>query len=595
MKQEIVKENGKRYLKVKKGEYYDKKKSRKMKKHHPVRWILISAFCLLIVAPVGFIFGAFYDPSTKQVADTSEKFTENFTNKLSEGLTNIAKDNKLVIELDNDFLDSALVLAQDNITSDPTLSNFIKKIYCNIDGENYDFVVDAQLSFFKTRLHIKTVMSLNEETNTYIFKISDIVVGRLPLGNLAKSIIPNFLSEAQINQAIHAIPLNANFSLSNLEITYKRETLKSDIYNLLNKINLNIMNSPLSSVLLGIYSDLDSYATFKDKITMVMDFTNFKKPLLDIRNKINENFKVRETKYSQDVTKMLNDKIISTDESGKIFKFFLTGISDDAKKIFDAKPNAASACKTYIKDATGVEVSDLTTYTGDNLYVSSKIDKSKLAEEIEGLPKSTIDLAQLKNGITLKISENNLSKFLRSTPMMGFTFDMPLESNGVYTYNYVAFDDFSVNIETDVMNIFGCINLNGVQLPLTIESNVNKIEESKTERELNIVPSKIFISTIELKDDVKNNLLNYISSGLTSGDLFSFNKDSKSFVLNTSAIDISTGITTVDDAINGIFKCQTFTLGGKQITTENMKFSSAAKRVNDKSYLEFTIKVEGVS
>lgn len=576
MSEKIIEVDGKRYLKVQKGKYFDKNQKKKMKKHHPVRWILITCLTIFVVAPVGFLFGAFFDPSTKEIANTTEKFSDNFMSKVATGLngmTDASHPGVFTLDLDNDFIDSTLYVAQQSLLSNETLKNFIDKLYVNIDGENYDFVLECHVAFFKTKLHLKTVMTLEERDGeqTYVFKMKDIVLGRLPLGGMAKSILPTFVKEDQINAAIRAIPLNANISINNMEITYKKQQIKNDISTLLTNINSDVLNSPLSNALLSLYSAVESSATFKDKISISIDFSKATTPQIQPRNAIPETeLKGLEDTYRSNVKTLLNNKKLSDPtKSGLLFQYFLTGYTSTLEtNLFNGNESLKNACTEMVGKNYNL-------YFGDELITTRRLTNSEFYSKINDFP-TTIDVSSLTNGLSLcKVSDENLSNFFRNTSIMGYTFGLPMNIDNQYVFSYVSFDDFNANIEKSAMNIIGSINLNGTRLPLTLTSQFDEPTQG-TNRKLGITPKNIYIGENELSKEATKSMIKFLGESFTnqgSDSVFSFDKTKNKFVFDVSNINISASETTFAPIINNIIKGEDVKIGETTLLKENFTFS----------------------
>lgn len=555
MKQEIVKENGKRYMKVKKGEYYDKKKSRKMKKHHPVRWILISAFCLLIVAPVGFIFGAFYDSSTRNIDDTYEKFDTKLVQSMTDGLKNLSIDNpNFTMTLGKDFTSSLLASVNEKIAEQPNISKFIKKMYCDIDGNTWTFYVEAQVSFFKTKLILITEMGSEERNGveTYVFKIKNLILGRLPLANLAKGLIPKFIDPTSLNNIFASTPLkNAKLDINNLEITYPVAGMKEDLGNVLFSSQIRTDNA-FANIILTLY----------DKLFPKVDFNNGLSISLGLGEltKLPEAFKAEGALFNTEDYKMsehikfietqLNAGNIAEADLSKLMSCIIAGYKDDYASIF-TNANLSSQFDT--------KYGAHTTYKGLDF-----IDKNRLSDIKDSITVQQIDKAQIISllaGNTLPvftINQDTLTKYFRSTPIVGnSTITTYTDENNVKYIANVMFDDFVFNINNEDVQIYTDINLNGLQIPFTIDGSFKEpsSNDETIDRSFTIDPENVYVGPFEVDSSL---LLDYMSSVMQDSSFFSVKKDEESkyhFVINTSSmqIDPGTGDTKIyKDLVNDI-------------------------------------------
>ncbi len=551
MKQEIVKENGKRYMKVKKGEYYDKKKSRKMKKHHPVRWILISAFCLLIVAPVGFIFGAFYDSSTRNIDDTYEKFDTKLVQSMTDGLKNLSIDNpNFTMTLGKDFTSSLLASVNEKIAEQPNISKFIKKMYCDIDGNTWTFYVEAQFSFFKTKLILITEMGSEERNGveTYVFKIKNLILGRLPLANLAKGLIPKFIDPTSLNNIFASTPLkNAKLDINNLEITYPVAGMKEDLGNVLFSSQIRTDNA-FANIILSLYDNLFPKVDFNNGLSISLGLGGLKELPTTFKSSIREQiFNNNDYKMSEHIKfaeQQLNAGNIAEADLSKLMTCIIAGYKDDYASIFN-NANLAAAFKTeYMID-------DPKNYTGLSFINNNRIKEIKTAIKPKTIVLSTI--TSLLDGTPLNvfdIEDTVLTKYFRSTPIVGNSTVTTFtgENNTKYITN-VMFDDFVFNVNTDNnVQIYTDINMNGLQIPFSIDGTFESSNQTNgtIDRSFAIAPNKVYVGPFEIDSSL---VLDYIGSVMTDSGFFSIKKSEEGnykFVINTSTFQIEeTGDTQV--------------------------------------------------
>ena len=101
---------------------------------------------------------------------------ETFGNRVLVDSLDPAKDEaKMSLVMTENDMDNILI----NVLSQAsTINRFVKKAYCTINGDKYDFFVDIDGVYIKSRLRISTTLKDDVENDRFVFQISDMAIGK---------------------------------------------------------------------------------------------------------------------------------------------------------------------------------------------------------------------------------------------------------------------------------------------------------------------------------------------------------------------------------------------------------------------------------
>lgn len=208
------------------------KRAKKKKKGRGLIALLI-VFLIVIVLPVATVFGLFYDSTRNQInVDPNVEISEMFNKTLVNSLDNTTDpgDERVELVITQDDLNQVLYAVTDSL--DGYAKKLVPQIDIKINGEKYDFYINLNLSFFKTRVIIKTLITEDEDNNAFVFQIKDIAIARLQgLASFTASIISMFLTDDNI-ESMFGDFLNLSVSLKDRTITYPVTDLINDLKNL---------------------------------------------------------------------------------------------------------------------------------------------------------------------------------------------------------------------------------------------------------------------------------------------------------------------------------------------------------------------------
>ena len=206
-------------------------KAPKKKRHRGLK-IFGIVLTAIIVLPIAFVFIAFYDTTTKKVSDSEITYQNIVSKAVYNGFSKLATEQKLELYIDPNMIDGIMMSGCDMINQ----KKWIPKMYCYVKDNNYTFVMDAQASFFKTRLLLHAKLGKVEKGDSaLIFKITGLTIGRLPIPtSWVAGIAGNFIKEETINNAFAKAGFNIKCNLKKLQLTYTREQFRIDVANYFN-------------------------------------------------------------------------------------------------------------------------------------------------------------------------------------------------------------------------------------------------------------------------------------------------------------------------------------------------------------------------
>lgn len=209
-------------------EYVDIQPKKKKKKHTGLKMFLI-ILLIIIVAPIATLYILFYDPGAKEVQKI-EDFNAQVSNivmgKVVDSFQNTATEAKASLPLDESFFDNLLLA---NLTSlIPEQFQKYVNSYVDIDEETktFTFYIGADAIVFKTRLALRTKLSVSEDGLTYIFGIEDIGIGRI---HGLQGFLGNFLNDNTLNDLFKKAKLSIKSDLANSRLTYDKIDVVGDV------------------------------------------------------------------------------------------------------------------------------------------------------------------------------------------------------------------------------------------------------------------------------------------------------------------------------------------------------------------------------
>ncbi|MCQ2742161.1 MAG: hypothetical protein MJ239_02540 [Bacilli bacterium] len=388
---------------------------------------LIIAGCVIAV-PVVAAYACFYDGSRKDIK-TSENYDVKklMPNKVARAMSNTKTTGKISVgfqEQDFDDLLGSLVASNENV------SKFVKQAYIEINGDEYVFVVSAEVPMFKTaiRLYTNLISQKGEDgKDEYTFKINNIKLGRIShLDQLAIAVAKNFISDDVIAEALAKAGFHMTVSLEKGIITYKEADLIADVTSRLSKTA-----TEETSLFLSVMDDL----FFNDYLT------------LNTRDSID--FNIELAPFASNATGMIDDSKSQTIDletcaaKAKILVKADTIDEEHLQATFEylvhGYDRSAEDFKTYIaaKDLNAVGIADPSAYSG--VVTCNPRPLSEIVGE------QTVSIPELMMGgdITF-MTEAQANEYVAGTGMIGFSY--LIHDEDYENVSYVSIDNFYGNL-----------------------------------------------------------------------------------------------------------------------------------------------------
>lgn len=534
--------------------YMSKKYYIPKKKKHTGLIIFLIIFGILVVFPVGFVFGAFFTTSTKEVSDTTVHYENVVSESFYKGLDGLNKEHPQIdFTINEDMFDGIMMAACDKIGQ----KQFIPKMYCYIDDNDYTFIVDLQFSFFKTRALLYTNLSSAGEglEETMVFKINGVTIGRLPIPlNWVTGIMGNFINDEMLNNAFDQSGFHLKSDLANMQLTYNRATFRDDAYNYLVKLG---RENPYLKILLYTLGDSEILETdFKDGVTASF---HLDKMLLPLELKTPLNFSELD-KHSEKIVEWLNlgETYLAEGDVYKMFSYLIRGYSCSNEEIqeYINKINISDDCPIkaeLLKYINGGSTS-YSNLIALNEYEGSKVDGNTTFKQFCEINEGKKDIEvefnyTLPNSVTFKIGTESLNKFLIRTMNKAIGMTIPLtytDKNNLWHFAYIVIDNLFVTFQENsgevTMTMHLVLNMLGVRLVLDLIANDIKIVDTSSEEgevgKLHFNLKEASFGTIPIEDMALLDEILVMIPSAGENNIFTYQKDGdkRSFFINLDKV-----------------------------------------------------------
>lgn len=525
----------------------DMKKIKPLKKKHTGLKIFLIVICVILVLPIAFVFAAFFDTTTKKVSDTEVHYenivAQGFYNGVSKLSTEVAegKDPVIGFKIDEEMIDGIMMAACDKINQ----KQWIPKMYCYIDDNNYTFVMDAQASFFKTRALIHT--SLDKEDSTLVFKITGVTLGRLPIPlNWVTGILGNFINDDVLNKAFAQSGFHIQSHLADAKLTYSREQFKEDVGVYVAKLG---DNSKFLNVLLSTFDNDKVLSTdYKDGVSVGINLKELQTPPVNKDAPIK--FKELE-EHRKEVTTLMNiNNGVKEEDAPKVFTYLLRG-NESSGDIMSYINNSSNEVKNALKTYIGGELQN---YTGSTVETPNEDDKcfaDYCKDTIQGIitPPESLD-----DSVTFRLPSDELNQVLASKldDIVGMTIPITFKNDDTWDFQYITVDNVYTGFTPDPVsegdnhqfNIYIQLNVAGI-VPIKLVITTDNIgfeydeEESNKLGHLKFKLKDINFGSINIKH-ISESVIDLLPS---ENNVFTFNKTKDQF--EVSIDDLIPGETTL--------------------------------------------------
>ena len=532
-------------------------------------WVILVTLLVLILPIVG-LYVMVYDGNSKKV-DVDENFTmESFGNRIVvDSLDPAPEEEKMSFVISESDMDNILINV---LKQASTINRFVKKAYCTINGENYNFFVDIDGVYIKSRLRISTTLQDDEENNRFVFKISDMAIGKFTgLRNIGKSLFGNFINEDVINSFLTLSNFGMTYSSAESAFIYNKNDVFKDLNNS-GDATSNFFGTVMETLM---DNKLFTYNTkTNDFLSADVDLKKLKDNELvtdkvgqvtispeEIRNKI----------CGRLATLIDNNAMEATDENlTLVFKFLFNGWKKltEAEK---AKINAIDMSSIGIHTETEKEFYSQVNNYDENSNLTKTME-NKI--DVNVLLKKNTELAPGEdNKYLCSLSESEIDGYVKGKDIIGYNSLVHRNTENGYKVNFFAIDNFYSNLYDDgksTAEFVTKVNINGCHTSLTFSSTVHDVIEN------NLMTFKV--DTIKYGDidaeKMKSELFGIIEGALQGGDnsikadkekmTMSFNFDN---VIATAKQKIKDGLDAkgipytdaqIDDAFEGNININTY-------------------------------------
>ena len=201
----------------------------KKRKKWPIVLLLFFVFSLILtITPIAIAYVALFDASTKTLnLDPNFSFETFASSILVDSLDDSATTKKMTMKVTEDDMDNILAQALAKVNG---TSNIFSKAYMQIKGKQYNFFLDIDAKVLKTRVKISTNLEEDEKTNSFVFTINDVRIGRISgLKSIGKTLMNRFLNEETITDLLSDMGLSIKFDSEKMALIYNKDDIVSDI------------------------------------------------------------------------------------------------------------------------------------------------------------------------------------------------------------------------------------------------------------------------------------------------------------------------------------------------------------------------------
>ena len=453
---------------------------------------------IFVVFPIAFVFAAFYDNTTKQVSNSEVHYQNIVSESLYKGIEKLGNEGKLGFKIDENMIDGIMVSACDMINQ----KQFVPKMYCYINDNNYIFAVDLQASFFKTRVLLNTTLAKDDSNDTLIFQINNITIGRLPIPfNWITGIASNFITDDAINNIFAGTGFHFKCELAKSRLTYNRETFKEDVGKYVSVLG---SNNPFLNVMLSMFGNNEVLETsYKNGVSATFDLTKltlsespYKEPApidFDSTMLASHKAKIVEWMNAKDSN---NEPVLKEADVAKTFNYLIRGYDDGNKEFINSIANEPLGTK--IKDYLGTfEVTSLEDYRGSKIGFPNKASNLTF-QDYCGDMDCTVDITgpTTPTSVSLEIAAQNydddndcykgLNPFMAQemTTAIGQTIPVTYLDGSNWKFEYILIDGMYIGFKKDEtaeknheMVIYLRFNISGkYSITMTVSTDEIRIE-----------------------------------------------------------------------------------------------------------------------
>jgi len=481
---------------------------KKPKKKRHAWWRILVAVLVVILIPVGLVYGLLFDPNSKAVQYDETFDVKKFgSNVIIDGFSYTKDEKVFAIRLSELELNSLLHSALGQMPD--VAKQFVPAAYCEIDSDNniYDFYVEGVVPMFKTRACLST--SLEDCGDYFKFVIKDVTVGRV--GGL-QWVIKKYVPANAFDEYFLKTGLSFQFDMENLCIKYNKSDMMADMTKMMGGISsdnlfVTMFDEFLSMNLIQVgsgKSDTEKYLGLGVNLS----------PLAENENYVKED----ETVLHKAITSLLDksyikEEIIGDNESIVDSTSFSNAVQEHIDNLPEMQMVKAAYGTTYLQESASTKVDD-----GGPFKAEAHIDYvDPLESYVDGGTRVTVE---------------QLNNFLASTGIIGKT-------TGFYNkdskkFAYVTINDMYANMYEGHLDFVVTLCLNGLDiyiiLPTTVQGGTGDVNYKVVLEIGELMLGTMKVTTHALQSQL---MADYLVGALSTGDgLLEISDDCRTITLN---------------------------------------------------------------
>lgn len=511
--------------------------SARLRKKHTGLKVFLWLLLLLVVLPIGLVYGLAYDSSGSAPSYDDGFNQETSAKKMAyASLDDTKTSGSMDFVVSQDDLNQILLHALSDKTS--SIPGY-EGAYVEITDTQYIFNFKIKpISIFATHLYLYSTFS-SDDAN-YIFHIDDIKIGRLGgLTDLGMTLLSNYLSEDAMASMLSATGLSIKVSYASRNITYAKADLPEDLIAMsgLDSSSLGggAITYLLNSSLLSLNFNSDKAIKASIDLSSLASNAAYSLPLAS--SSVNLDY----SKYATALASLLNSGSVSLSSAQTVFDYFMFGYSSLSETNKSVVTRSLSG-----KDLTSIGITDLTAYEGlgygEELDADSKMDEFKA-----NVPTAALAIAGGGSTSLGSIKESDFSSLFENADIIGTSFLAIYQEGDVYHVNLVGIDDCYTNIIDDHLILTVGLSFNGYKTILVADLKDGKSSATDFKMELSFASLSFGNMAISLTDgnSIESGLYSALKSGLGGISWVSFDDANKEIIVDFTSLASSSGLTSL--------------------------------------------------
>ena len=523
------------------------------KKHHAGLIVLI-IILIVIVLPIALIYGFCFDTTRHDPNGKEADISKVVNDSVARSFANTKTTHKLHLEVSQDDLNGVFKKVYNGMA--PTARQYVKGVYVEANGNNYDFYIEGEVPAFSTRVIINTTLSevkneLNPLEGSFQFKINKISLARFGwVMDVVKTFAASSLKDLGITlqNAIKNSGLSLTVDLERSLITYKKTDLLNDAAAMLN--NQTLFKNLLSDFF---EKDLVSLGNAQKALSFDTELSSLH---------TNDNYVVLAdslgldlASYNTKLVTLLNKGIVDPSQNNlpNIQQYLIRGYDGVSASVSNAVKDL---------DLSSIGIADYQTYKGADLEAGkADIRASMTTQALANLPKFATE------HVVGAISEAEINSMLHASSLIGSGFDMTLnnsETGKDYTNVYIVFNDVTAQIVNDHIYFSMSVSLNGYDVRFVVTTLIDTTETEMENYRIGLKIENLYFGSELVGETLKADIYKYLTDAFSGSDGISYSN-------NRFIIDFSSAINPATDYAIKIVGKPVARLIGTSLTDVNAK------------------------